>query len=289
MPDWICSGVGIKGSKEALHKLIKIGLENSSLQSTDDLQHDFDLLVNEGKHLVFDEQSNSVKLEKGLTARTFLPMPETFLLYDTTNYPEQYPDAVKEQQEKYGVVGWYDYNRQTLGTKWDFDLTEVSLDNMPADLPEDTTGTSDIWDFFMETETAWNYPDEWMIRIKEMVPELDVSIEVHYGFFNDDDDESVDNDDVIPDISGYIEDGVFKEGLSPMTIEWWRLTFQNSWYPCAYPDAQSVVSVPVIGEEANSKHPVIKEMKAKGYRLVEHNPIGNEWKKYAMILTFIKE
>ena len=136
-----------------------------------------------------------------------------------------------------------------------------------------------------------NYPDEWMIRIKEMVPELDVFIEVHYGgFFNDDDDESVDNDDVTPDISGYIEDGVFKEGLSPMTIEWWRLIFQNDMYKCVYTDAQSVVSVPVIGEvDVNDGHPVIEEMEAKGYRLVEHDPIGNEWKKYATILTFIKE
>ena len=176
MPNYVYSTIVFRGTAESIHKLIKIGLENSCMPSTGDMQRDFGLLVSEGKTLQLDEQNHGVKLEKGLSARTFLPMPETFLLYDTTNYPKNYPNAVKEQQEKYGVVGWYDYDKQTLGVRWNFDLTEVDL--QPLEL-------SGIWMFGMDIETAWVYPDQWLIRIKKMVPELDVSIRTLTGIDDD--------------------------------------------------------------------------------------------------------
>ncbi len=266
MPDYVYSTIVFRGSEESIHKLIKIGLENSCLPSTGDMQRDFGLLVNEGKTLRLDEQSNSVKLEKGLSARTFLPMPETFLLYDTTNDPKRFPNAVKEQQEKHGVVGWYDYNKQTLGVKWNFDLTEADL--QPLEL-------SGIWMFCMNTETARNYPDQWLIRIKEMVPELDVSIQALTG---------IDDDGEFAEFSGYVEDNTVKEGLSPMAIEQRRLMIED-FHREFHLTALSVA----INGEVNRRHPIIKEMKGKGYRLVAHDPIGNNYKNYVMILTFSKE
>ena len=71
-----------------------------------------------------------------------IPMPETFEKYDTTNHAdgrqmtvgkplnwsggpavteeliEEYKRATKEQMDKYGVVGWYDWRRKYWGTKW---------------------------------------------------------------------------------------------------------------------------------------------------------------------------
>lgn len=266
MPNYVYSTIAFRGTEESIHKLIKIGLENSCMPSTGDMQRDFGLLVSEGKTLQLDEQNHGVKLEKGLSARTFLPMPETFLLYDTTNYPKNYPNAVKEQQEKYGVVGWYDYNKQTLGVKWNFDLTEVDL--QPLEL-------SGIWMFGMDIETAWVYPDQWLIRIKKMVPELDVSIQALTG---------TDDDGEFAEFSGYVEDSTVKEGLSPMAIEQRRLMIED-FHRELYPTALSVA----INGEVNRRHPIIKEMKAKGYRLVAHDPIGNNYKNYAIILTFSKE
>lgn len=266
MPNYVYSTIAFRGTEEYIHKLIKIGLENSCMPSTGDMQRDFGLLVSEGKTLQLDEQNHGVKLEKGLSARTFLPMPETFLLYDTTNYPKNYPNAVKEQQEKYGVVGWYDYNKQTLGVKWNFDLTEVDL--QPLEL-------SGIWMFGMDIETAWVYPDQWLIRIKKMVPELDVSIRALTG---------IDDDGEFVEYSGYVENGIVKEGFSPMAIEQRRLMIED-FHRELYPTALSVA----INGEVNRRHPIIKEMKAKGYRLVAHDPIGNNYKNYAIILTFSKE
>lgn len=266
MPDYVYSTIVFRGTEESIHKLIKIGLENSCLLSTGDMQRDFGLLISEGKTRQLDEQNHVVRLEKRLTARTFLPMPETFLFYDTTNYPKQFPDAVKEQLERYGAVGWYDYNKQTLGVKGDFDLTEADLE--PLEL-------SGIWMFSMDTETAWDYPDQWLIRIKEMVPELDVSIQALTG---------IDDDGKFAEFSGYVEDGIVKEGLSQMNIEQRRLMiedFHREFHPTA-------LSVAIKGE-LNRRHPLIKEMKAKGYRLVAHDPIGNNYKNYVMILTFSKE
>ena len=266
MPNYVYSTIAFRGTEESIHKLIKIGLENSCLPSTGDMQRDFGLLVSEGKTLQLDEQSNSVKLEKGLTARTFLPMPKTFLLFDTTNHPKQFPNAVKEQQDKYGVVGWYDYNKKTLGVKWNFNLTEADLQSLEL---------SGIWMFSMDTETAWDYPDQWLIRIKKMAPELDVSIQTLTG---------IDDDGDFAEFSGYVEDGIVKEGLSQMDIEQRRLMIED-FHREFYPTALSVA----INGEVNRRHPVIKEMKEKGYRLVGHDPIGNNYKNYVMILTFSKE
>lgn len=265
MPNWIYSTITFSGSEEAVHKLIKIGLENSRLHSTGNMRRDFGLLVSEGKTQHPNTDTHQVELVKGLTARTFLPSPETFLLYDTTNYPDKYPEAAKEQQERYGVVGWYDYNIQSLGVKWDFDLAEFDLQ------PFDELG---IWTIHMDTETAWDYPDQWLIQIKEMVPELDVSIRAVLD---------VDNNDNLVEFWGYVENGELVEGLSQLEIEMRRLMIEDN-YKDTYPTAVSVA----VEAGADGHHPVIREMKEKGYRLVEHDTLGNTRNDFATILTFSK-
>lgn len=90
----------------------------------------------------------------------YLPIPEIYEKFDTTNskdgrdvlhhehikkedgsyetistpkyatdeeyekYSADYDAAVKEQKEKYGFVGWYDWNVFNWGTKWDIDKIE---------------------------------------------------------------------------------------------------------------------------------------------------------------------
>jgi len=107
----------------------------------------------------------------------FVPRPKTYSDYDTTNYstykdngwrnllevgrplPEQgsvrtrsgkvtkqywrdFRKAEKEQKEKYGVVGWYDWNCKYWGTKWDASDLYVSPHDNHVD--------------FM---TAWSFPE----------------------------------------------------------------------------------------------------------------------------------
>ena len=172
MPNWVYNKVILQGEKSAVHEFVKIGLKNSKIESTGDLERDFKWLIKEAKCGCIDGNGNLTHLEKGLTARTFLPLPETFRIYDTTNYPDKYPDAAKEQMEKYGAVGWYDYNKKTLGTKWDFKLGV----NEPPVL-ENLSG--DIWRIVFLCDTAWCSPTEWLVAVKNMVPQLHVMYMSH--------------------------------------------------------------------------------------------------------------
>ena len=272
MPSWKFSSAAFYGTPDAIHKLIKIGLENSKLQSTGDLRQDFDLLVAEGKHLEADEKTHQVVSVKGLTARTFLPMPETFLLFDTTNHPDQYPDAAKEQKEKYGAVGWYDYNCLTLGTKWDFDLQEVIL--------EEVAGWCEL---SFDIQTAWDYPDQWFIAINKLVPELIVSFTV-LGYY-----EPADILDCSGeyDLCGYVEDGVIKEGLSAPGIEIWRYIIEED-----YRDRNDTLDAKVIvlPNDSDDNHPVVQEMLSKGFEIVDRDPISNVQRyNTGMYFCFLKK
>ena len=167
MPNWSYNTVCIKGKKDAMQKLINNGLENSGLEPTNDIEKDFDNLLNNATVKCVDNIDGKLEIDykKGLTARTFMPMPDTFLLHDTTNYPNAYPTEVcQEQIEKYGALGWYDYNCLTLGTKWDFDLQDAELMETP----------DGKWQIIFYCETAWSTPDAWCINIKKLVPEINV-------------------------------------------------------------------------------------------------------------------
>ena len=178
MPNWSYNTIALQGKKEAVHEFIKLGLRNSNLEVSDDIVKDFNLLVSDGQTKVtageehdFEAKKREICYDKWLSARTFLPMPDTFLMYDTTNYANAFPiDVVKEQKEKYGAVGWYDYNCLTLGTKWNFGLDnhgeEVTLEEVAPN----------VWRFRFYCETAWSMPLAWCGAMKKQFPDLMVAI-----------------------------------------------------------------------------------------------------------------
>lgn len=178
MPNWSYNTIALQGKKEAVHEFIKLGLRNSNLEVSDDIVKDFNLLVSDGQTKVtvseghdFEAKKRETCYEKYLSARTFLPMPDTFLMYDTTNYANEFPiEVVKEQKEKYGAVGWYDYNCLTLGTKWNFGLCDH---DQTATLEEVAPG---VWRFQFYCETAWSMPLAWCGAMKKQFPDLTVAI-----------------------------------------------------------------------------------------------------------------
>lgn len=118
-----------------------------------------------------------------------VPMPETFRKYDTTNHPngkqlvvgepigyekgapivteeliEEYKRATREQWEKYGVVGWYDWSRRYWGTKWN------SCDAMYCG--------AGVFYF----DTAWSAP----IPVLVALSELFTDVEIQFAFADED-------------------------------------------------------------------------------------------------------
>lgn len=110
--------------------------------------------------------------KKGLF-NTLIPRPQTYNDFDTTNYSARgrrqslrigeklpsfgavrtesgevtnayiraFSDAEKEQEEKYGAVGWYDWDYANWGTKWD---------------AHDLYADGDYVSFM----TAWSFPEQ---------------------------------------------------------------------------------------------------------------------------------
>ena len=133
------------------------------------------------KKVGFNEKEKSLNdfLEQNpLTLRSWMPMPETYKTMDTTNakrqqnkdesdedyqkYCEEYDAAVKYQDDTYGVVGWYDYNLKTLGTKWDIQINEFE--------PNCCIGEQSFVTFSFLT--AWCPPDAWLKTLIEEFPKL---------------------------------------------------------------------------------------------------------------------
>ena len=152
MPNWTYNRIVVKGEKENLDKFM-----NDAIR---------------------DENGN-------LSLSSWIPTPETFKKYDTTNHPdgeglkvgekwwdgfgnhddqlvteeliEEFKQATKEQEEKYGVVGWYSYNLRTFGCKWDSEVLEGARnDEMLA----------------LYADTPWTAPENWLRTISKKYPEL---------------------------------------------------------------------------------------------------------------------
>lgn len=102
--------------------------------------------------IYFESAKDAEAIRKEVESENFgfdfnkvIPMPETYKKYDTTNHPdgdrlvlghlytdpvtkknstvtkkliEEFKKATKEQREKYGAVGWYDWSCKYWGTKW---------------------------------------------------------------------------------------------------------------------------------------------------------------------------
>ena len=190
MPNWVNSCFSLQGSKDTIHNFIKLGLTNSNLETSNDIEKDFERLLKEAttKTVVgkgTGKEVNDLTDEIFLSMRTFRPSPDTFLKYDTTNYAEFFKEEADKQRSEYGVVGWYDYNCLTLGTKWNAELTDCSLRAF------DENPNYYRFDFCLDT--AWSFPAAWCRYIKEKFPDIVIkfySIEESncfhcFGFFEE--------------------------------------------------------------------------------------------------------
>lgn len=154
MPNWSQNIIAFKGEESKVLEMLNDALVNSKVKKREKFADAVNALERYAKHKAVN--NGKIVNERGLQLRTFLPMPDTFMLYDTTNYPDKFEEATKEQRRKYGVVGWYDYNLMTLGTKWDAELAIESSHSVD--------GTATIVFF---CETAWSYPEAWMRALGE--------------------------------------------------------------------------------------------------------------------------
>lgn len=221
MSSWVFSDFSLQGRKEVIHNFIKLGLQNSNLDTSNNIETDFQKLLKEGttKTTVGDgigPTENKLKNEIFLSMRTFFPSPDTFLKFDTTNYPENFKEEAQKQETDYGVVGWYHYNILTLGTKWNAELTNCSL------YPFDEDEYQYHLDFHIQT--PWSFPYAWCKSIKEKFPEINIKFStIHecnsfYCFGN------FDNSEVY-DISDLYKMVLNKETEqeNPLTEEAWSL------------------------------------------------------------------
>ena len=150
MPNWVFNQITIKGKTENIERFL----------------------------------SDSNKNQNGkLSFSSWIPVPETFEKYDTTNYPngeglevgkpsrpweedspivtgeliEEYKAATKLQAEQYGVVGWYDYNLETYGCKWD---SRVEVKSHTDD------------GLILICDTPWSAPTNFFITMSNRYPDL---------------------------------------------------------------------------------------------------------------------
>lgn len=154
MPNWTYNRISISGKdKDKVVSIIKKGIEE----------------------------------EKGLFD-TFIPMPDIYKKYDTTNIHskdlivgkqirnyeetilvtddviEDFKKAEEEQLKKYGAVGWYDWSLKYWGCKWDADSLDL----------EEKKTCSVIYFY-----TPWNDPYEFFKYLKDNFS-LNLKIKVQY-------------------------------------------------------------------------------------------------------------
>lgn len=180
MPNWTSTKIEItsrEGSSSSLLKFLNHALTHSGV--TKEAQ-----TIEEWKQ-IYDsfskEPNNRIRLS------SFIPMPETFKKYDTTNYPngnrlelgkehrlmngeivtvtpkliEAYKKETAYQKKTYGVIGWYDFGCRYWGTKWnaDFEVIEVCDDYIE-----------------LYIETAWSPAEPVFQKMQELCQDLDFTI-----------------------------------------------------------------------------------------------------------------
>lgn len=163
MANWVSTSIAIKGSIENVLAFINEGLKNSYVKTEKDIRTAFNSLLENGGSFARLSVPNKPAMpifRKGVTLRTFMPMPYTFLVYDTTN--KDFPIARQHQLANYGVVGWYDYNIQTLGCKWDCELENL-------DEEESLSVWEDIDEALIrfDLQSPWSPVEPWCKSIKD--------------------------------------------------------------------------------------------------------------------------
>lgn len=112
MPNWTDNRIIVSGDSEKIKKFLNDGVKNSA-----------------GNYHF----------------GSWIPIPETYAKYDTANHPygkglvvgekdcftdivtteerlKEFIEATEYQKETYGVIGWYDWNVNNYGCKWDEDM-----------------------------------------------------------------------------------------------------------------------------------------------------------------------
>ena len=169
MPNYCENTIKIKGKKEDIFDFFKkVGFNGETKESL----------------LEFIENNKDT-----ITMRSWLPMPQTFVDYDTTNrklgknyfnsdeeyekYSKGYDTAVEHQKETYGAVGWYAYNLKTLGVKWDAKVFDYCV---TMDEDDDVLCVKGVFD------TAWCAPLMWVTTIAKENPKLSFDLDGYeYG------------------------------------------------------------------------------------------------------------
>lgn len=93
-------------------------------------------------------------------------VPEDIMALITETYQKYgdgYANAAKEQEETYGVIGWYDWGVKYRGTKWDANLHDWSVDKLK-------NGEECI--IYVCCETAWNMPIGWLAIMQQRNEDL---------------------------------------------------------------------------------------------------------------------
>lgn len=165
MPNWVYGNYAIKGKKENILNFLNEGLKNSNEATKSTCREAFDELlikaktkVNKGDVFEFSpDKPKEIIFNNILSLDTFRPMPDTFLMWDTTNHEKGLKKQAKEQLKEYGVVGWYDYGIEVLrGTKWNAELNGFSLYEC-----------DDVATIKFTCDTAWSVPELWLRWVKE--------------------------------------------------------------------------------------------------------------------------
>lgn len=162
MPNWCENKLAVSGKKKDIINFLKVSEEH-------------------GGKFIFNN---------------YLPMPETFIKYDTTNrmrkrnavsgedktplfksdeeyenYCKEYKEAIKYQKENYGVVGWYDWSVKNYGTKWDIgEDTAPDIEELKLSLA--SAGDEDETSITLYFDTAWSPCVEFVENIFKNYPEL---------------------------------------------------------------------------------------------------------------------
>lgn len=168
--------ISVKGSAKDILSLINLGLKNSGVDELSADNADLTTLkdavktlcekgtfrMGDGKPFEKGGVEQGIKVEKGVCFSTFLPIPDTFLKFDTTNYKDTFADEAAKQKKEYGVVGWYDYNCAFFGCKWDSEFDTIMVNQ----------SSEDEYVLEMNVETAWSPSVEFFVRLSKLFPTL---------------------------------------------------------------------------------------------------------------------
>lgn len=182
MPNWSYNKHAVKGKTEDVLAFINLAIENSANAikeygngtetiptKQDNIEDAINVFTtqcvtpcNDFKYWPdMDKNGHQPILVNEIHLSTFMPIPDTFLRYDTTNDKVLYQEQAQLQKKNYGVVGWYDYNIKHFSCKWDSELDDIEYHT------EDGITT-----ITFTTDTPWTFPDKWCESLQEMFPNI---------------------------------------------------------------------------------------------------------------------